>query len=342
MKTKLIFGLLLGLALLESTPAICAECLSYDLNPASVNLGDEEIHRLSGLISQFDNAWSEMPSDSLWPLLDTGPGAKFWTVMRRDSLRYSDCFRSALADSGTYREFQQSVWVKLRSRLHDLLDFHPRRASLVRSGDGVSKLVFLDKFSLLGRVENMEKHADHPQLNEILILSLLTPIDWQDPLFAPWREAEARQDGIPWQDFAPGRQDGMNMLPKLRDKKGVEAQVDSLFRADGRLKSLGWLKKRFVKKAMKMAMMEMLSMEAAWEEIRRQEDGLLGDAPACPLVGKTVMRFVFLRKNSFSRHWSLALCFPSSVQTANQVPLSCEPGFADWYERFKKWRKESS
>ncbi len=342
MKAKLIIGMLLCMAWVEVTTALPADRLIYDLDPAAVSLDDKEIERLSDLISQFENAWSDMPSDSLWKFMDAGPGAKFWTVMRRDSLRYSDCFRSALADSGKYRDFQKTVWDQLRSRLHGLLEFHPRRASLVRSGDGVSKLVFLDNFSLMGRVENMEKHATHPQLNEILILSLLTPIDWQDPLFAPWREAEARHAGIPWQDFNPGLQDGMSMLPKMKSKKGVEAQVDSLFKVDERLQSLGWLKKRFVKKAMKMAMFELLSMEAAWEEIQRQEDGLLGDAPACPLVGKTVMRFVFLRQNSFSRHWSLALCFPSSVQTANQVPLSCEPGFADWYQRFKKWRKESS
>ncbi|MBC8366878.1 hypothetical protein H8E52_05640, partial [bacterium] len=296
---KSIKGILLCLILLPVSPAFSENHLSYDLDPATASLDDKEIDHLAGLISQLELAWSELPSDSLWPLMDVGPGAKFWTVMRRDSLRYSDCFRSALADSGTYREFQQTVWSKLRSRLHGLLDFHPRRTSLVRSGDGINKLVFLDKLSLVGRMENMEKHATHPQLNEILILSLLTPIDWQDPLFTPWREAEARHSGIAWQDFNPGLQDGMSLMPKVRDKKGVEAQVDSLFQVDERLKNIGWLKKRFVKKAMKVAMLEMLTMEAAWEEIQRQEDGLFGDAPACPLVGKTVMRFVFLRKNSF-------------------------------------------
>ncbi len=322
--------------------AFASEALVLELDPAASQLDDDKLAELGALLARFEKTWATQPVDSLWPLMDAGRGSRLWTVMRRDSLRYGDCFRSALADSGRYRDFQERVWRSLRPRLHGLMDFAPRRASLQRSGDGASRTVFLDTPMLLGGSENLERHADHPFLGEILILSLLSPLDWKDPLFDSWRQAEARVEAIRWQDFKPGHREGMALLPDVRDEKGVEAQIDSLFKADERLKSIGWLKRRFVKKAMKMAMMESLALESAFEEFERQVRGEFGDAPRCPLPGRAVMRFVFLRENSFSRTWRLALCLPSSVQAASHVPLSGEPGFHRWYAEFKKWRKESS
>ncbi len=322
--------------------SFASEPLVFELDPSSFQLDGENLAELGELLGRFEKTWATQPFDSLWSLMDAARGARLWTVMRRDSLRYGDCFRAALADSGRYRDFQERVWRELYPRLHGLMDFDPRRASLVRSGDGASRTIFLDSPMLMNGSENLERHADHPFLGEILILSLLSPLDWNDDLFAPWRLAESRVEGIPWQDFRPGRGEGMNLLPDVRDEKGVDAQIDSLFRADERLRNIGWLKKRFAKKAMKLAMMESLSMESAWMEFERQSRGAIGDAPLCPLPGRAVMRFVFLRENSFSRKWRLALCLPSSVQSASHAPLSSEPGFHRWYAEFKKWRKESS
>lgn len=321
----------------EASPSI------LPLDPAASRLGSEDISDLAGLVSQLERDWSSGDLDSLWSRMDRGRGRQLWTVLHRDSLRYGDAFRAAMADSGRYDDFQQSVWEALAPRVHGLLEFSPRRASLVRSGSGRSRIVFLGEARPMSQVENLERHADHPFLGEILILSLLTPLDWSDPLFDPCRGAADSIAPLPWVSFCPAANTGLPLFDTRMDEAAIDARLDSLFHADPVLKSLGWLKKRIAKKAMKSAMNEIRLLTSAWDEYLRQKDAgrVAPGAPACPLPGKAVLRLVFLRENSFSGQWRLALCQPSELQDGSSYTLFLEPGFDAWFTQFRKWRDEN-
>jgi hypothetical protein len=336
---------LLTTALLGCTfPDAKADPLLIHLNPATVQL-DEDAHRaLSDMLEKLETVWSLEEPDTLSSLLDAGRGRLLWIALHCDSLRYGDYLRSAMANSGPYREFQSRVWNGLRARAHGLLEFNGQRASLVRCGNGTSRIVSLGKEIKMPRMENMERHPEHPFLDEILVLSLLTPLSWKDPIFDPWREVDALESKRLWENFKPGKASGLSLIEGERNPRDIDARLDSLFENDPRLQEIGWLKKRIVKKAMRNAMLEMGILLDAWDEYRRQSltDTHASGVPRCPLPGRAVLRLIFLRENSFSPRWQFALCLPSSVQDSNPFTLSTEPGYMDWLAHYKRWRKESS
>jgi len=317
-----------------------AEPLILDLRPGRQTLEKKELAALVRLLEELEKAWTQQPADSLNLLLDREWGREFWRALHSDSLRYGDYLRAAMADSEGYDAFQTRVWRRLRSGRHELLGFNSRRASLFRCGSGKSKLVGLGKFASIMDIENMERHPEHPLLGKILVLSLLTPLDWSVPDFKPWREAEESVSSLPWEDFKADGDLGASPGRELHGKKAIDAHVDSIFKSDPDVKELGWLQKHLLKKVMKMALTEMDQMQQALQEYQAQKTGL-GEpgAPPCPLFGHAVMRLVFLRDEAASSRWRLVLCLPSSLQDHDIFPLYTEPGFADWYDRLNRWRK---
>jgi hypothetical protein len=241
-----------------------------------------------------------------------------WKALASDTCRYSPIF-DGMGD-GSYREWQESLWLEGKNLTFAMSDTPSlaENKSLFESRSHFSTLVSLGSFDPFSVWGNEEKHSDHPFLDRVLVLSVLSPL-------GPPGDFAVKEEPRSSCSLIPGLPTFSLGNGESRDQ--VSSRLDSLLREHPRLKKVGWLKRILIRKSLRKAALELRDREMIWQKYReRQSRG-----EAC-LSGHSVLRLVYLREGSVSAKWRLSMILHTGINDGTALDLSREPG----YRKFRK------